>query len=161
MMPDMIEDGVDAFIARFSAQAASVEVASRVEGSPLLECLTDDAVLYLLERTGPYAVSRGPARVVVQPETATLVRLDPGDPGPLRHVESLGVGVLVATGVVRSLEPPFVVVDAGMPLVVAADVVPDGLAVGDRVRFQSRAPVHGFVLPQERDRASVQTDDLV
>ncbi|TVR91866.1 MAG: hypothetical protein EA416_08765 [Trueperaceae bacterium] len=161
MMPNMIEDGVDAFIARFSAQAASVEVASRVEGSPLLECLTDDAVLYLLERTGPYVVSRGRARVIVQPETATLVRLDPDDLGPLRHLESLGVGVLVASGVVRSLDTPFVVVDAGVPLVVAADVAPDDLALGDRVRFQSRAPVHGFVLAPKRDRESVRTDDLV
>lgn len=161
MMPDMIEDGVDAFISRFAAQAASIEVASRIEGSPLLECLTDDAVLYLLERTGPYAVSRGRARVIVQPETATLVRLDPGDPGPLRHVESLGVGALVATGVVRSLEVPFVVVDAGIPLVVAADVTPQDLVVGDRVRFQSRAPVHGFALPPVRDRVPERTDDLV
>jgi hypothetical protein len=161
MMPDMIEDGVDAFISRFAAQAASVEVASRVEGSPLLECLTDDAVVYLLERTGPYAVTRGRARVVVQPETAALVRLDPTDPGPLRHLESLGGGVLVASGLVRSLDAPFVVVDAGVPLVVAADVEPHDLAVGDRVRFQSRAPVHGFVLPPERDRLAVRTDDLV
>jgi hypothetical protein len=79
----------------------------------------------------------------------------------VRHVESLGGGVLVAAGVVVSLEAPFVVVDAGTPLVVAADAMPADLAVGDRVRFQSRAPVHGFVLPPLRDRGAVRTDDLV
>lgn len=161
MMPGMIEDGVDALVARFAAHATTVEVASRVEGSPLLECLTDAAVLYLLERTGPYLAPRGTARVIVQPETSQLVRVEADDPAAARHVEALGAGRLVASGHVVAVEPPFVVVDAGIPLVVAVEALPDGLAVGERVRFQSRAPVHGFVLPATRDRAALRTDDLV
>lgn len=161
MMPDMIEDGVDALVARFAAYATTVEVASRVEGSPLLECLTDTTVLYLMERTGPYLAPRGVSRVIVQPDTALLVRVETDDPAPERHVEAQGAGRLVAGGLVVAIDPPFVVVDAGFPLVVAADVRPDDLATGDRVRFQSRAPVHGFVLPPVRDRVAIRTDDLV
>ncbi len=157
----MIEDGVDALVARFTAHATNVEVASRVEGSPLLECLTDAAVLYLLERTGPYLAPRGVARVIVQPDTQQLVRVASDDPAPPRHVEALGAGRLVASGLVIAIDPPFVVVDAGIPLVVAVEALPEDLATGERVRFQSRAPVHGFVLPPTRDRGVVRTDDLV
>ena len=157
----MFEDGVDALVARFSAHAASVELASRVEGSPLLECLADGVVLHVFERTGPYLAALGPARVIVQPETATLTRLEVDDPAPERSIEVTAVSAVTACGVVRLREDPFVVVDAGLPLVVAVDELPDGVQAGDRVRFQSRPPLHGFVLPPQAGRVTVPTDDLV
>ncbi len=157
----MIEDGVDALVSRFSVHAAAVELTARVEGSPLLECLTADLVLHVFERTGPYLVAGGPARVIVQPETETLTCLDGDDPAPLRSIEVTAVSMITASGIVRSCEAPFVVVDAGLPLVVAVDRWPAALHEGDRVRFQSRAPVHGFVLPPERRGAALATDDQV
>jgi len=161
MMPGMVEDGVDALVARFRAHAADVVVTARVEGSPLLECLTEEVVLHLFERTGPYLVAGGPARVIVQPETATLTRLEADDPSPIRSLEVTAVSAIAASGVVRACDAPFVVVDAGLPLVVAVDTLPADLREGDRVRFQSRAPLHGFVLPPERRGGGLSPDEQV
>ena len=161
MMRGMVEEGVDAFIARFKAHACDVQLASRYEGSPLLECFAGDLVLYLFERTNPYHAASGRARVIVHPEAASCTRLDADDPAPARTVESVGASALSVSGVVDVREDPFLIVDAGVRLVVAVDALPAELAVGDRVRFESRAPVHGFVLPPERGGAHVATDDLV
>jgi hypothetical protein len=161
MMRRMFEDGVDALIARFSPHAAEVQLTARVEGSPLLECLADGVVLQVFERTGPYLVGLGRARVIVQPETATLTLLEEDDPAPERSVEVTAVSAIAVCGVIRLRDDPFVVVDAGLPLVVAVDELPDRAQAGQRVRFQSRSPLHGFVLAPEGRRPSIPTDDLV
>ncbi len=150
---------MDSLVTRFAAHAATVEVSARVEGSPLLECVADDLILHVFERTGPYLAQRGPARVIIQPETASLARIEDGPAVPERRVEVVAVSLVHAQGTVTLREDPFVVVDAGIPLVVSADDVPDDLRVGDAVRFQSRAPVHGFVLPPARQAAPALTPD--
>jgi hypothetical protein len=161
MMPGMIEDGVDTLVARFARHAANVRLAARVEGSPLLECLADTFVLHVFERTGPYLVAGGPARVILQPETDTLETMAEGDPAPVHALEVTAVSAIAVHGVVQVRDDPFVVVDGGVPLVVSVDRIPVGLRQGQRVRFQSRSPVHGFVLPPEARRAALSTDDLV
>ncbi len=159
MMLAMVEDGMDSLVARFAAHAATVEVSARVEGSPLLECVTDDLILHVFERTGPSLAPRGPARVIVQPETASLTRLEPGPEAPERRIEVVALSVVHVQGIVTVRDDPFVVVDAGIHLVVSVDEVPDGVRVGDAVRFQSRAPLHGFVLPPERKTAPALAPD--
>ena len=161
MMRAMVEEGVDAFIARFKAYASDVQVAARYEGSPLLECFAGDLVVHLFERTNPYHAGTGRARVIIQPEAASCVRLEPDDPAPARSAESVALSALAVTGVVALRDDPFLVVDAGIRLVVAFDALPSEVAVGDRVRFQSRPPIHGFVLPPERGGGYVATDDMV
>lgn len=161
MMRAMVEDGMDSLVARFAAHAATLEVSARVEGSPLLECVSDDLILHLFERTGPYVAPRGPARVIVQPETASLTRLEPGAEAPERRVEVVAVSVVHVQGIVTVRDDPFVVVDAGIPLVVSVDEVPDDVREGDAVRFKSRAPLHGFVLPPERKVPELAPDDQV
>lgn len=160
-MRTVIEEGVDALVARFKGHAADVEFTARVEGSPLLECLAGDVVLQLFERTGPYLARTGRGRVIVQAEAARCDRVAADDPGPRRSLEVTSVSGVKASGVVVRRDPPFLVVDAGVPLVVAFDALPDDVAVGDRVGFDSRAPVHGFVLPTTSSRVAVATDDLV
>ena len=159
MMLAMVEDGMDSLVARFAAHAATVEVSARVEGSPLLECVTDDLILHVFERTGPYLAARGPARVIIQPETASLTRLEHVPEATERQIEVVAVSEFHVQGTVTMRDDPFVVVDAGIPLVVSVDDVPADLRVGDAVRFQSRAPVHGFVLPPERQAAPTLTPD--
>lgn len=161
MMPGMVEDGVDALVARFRGDACEVRVSPRYEGSPLLECFAGDVVLHLFERTNPYHGGAGAARVIIQPEAERVDRLEPDDPSPLRSTESVAVSALLVSGVVERREDPFLVVDAGVRLVVSSDALPGELRVGDRVRFQSRAPIHGFVLAPERSGAAAATDDLV
>ncbi len=161
MMRGMVEDGVDALMTRFAGHAAVVEVGARVEGSPLLECVADEVVLHVLDRTGPYLAERGPARVIIQAETAALERVELVEGALERHVEVVAVSAIIASGVVLLREDPFVVVDAGLPFVVTADELPDDLALGERVRFESRAPIHGFVLPPERRRSEIAPDEQV
>jgi len=161
MMPTMIEDGVDALVTRFKAHATDVEVVARFEGSPLLECLAGDIVLQLFERTGPYLARSGSVRVIVQPEAATWERLPSDDPAPVRSLEVVGVSAIHASGVVVRRDDPFLVIDAGIALVVACASLDAEVTSGDRVRFESRSPIHGFVLPQSRTGAQIATDDLV
>lgn len=161
MMPGMVEEGVDALIERFKQHANEVSVASRYEGSPLIECLVGEHVLYLFERTNPYLSPAGAARVIVQPEAARCERLDPADAHASHRLEAVGHSAIVASGTVVQRDDPFLVVDAGVRLVVSFDELPDDVAAGDQVRFESRAPVHGFVLPPRRTQTQVSTDELV
>jgi hypothetical protein len=147
MMPGVLEESVEAFVGRFRDAAAEVTLTGHVEGDPLRECLVAGVVLQVFERTGPYLVASGPARVILHPEcdAVEVVTLPSAESG--REVEVVGVSRLRASGVVVERDDPFLVVDAGVPLVVAVtDGVPE-IGVGTHVRFTSRAPVHGFVLP--------------
>lgn len=161
MMRGMVEEGVDALVARFKGEACDVELSPRYEGSPLLECFAGELVLHLFERTNPYHSGAGKARVIIQPEAERCERLEPDDPAPMHGAEPVALSALAVTGVIQRRDDPFLVVDAGIRLVVAVDVLTPELQVGDRVRFQTRAPVHGFVLAPDRGAGLVATDDLV
>lgn len=141
----MFEDSPEGFIARWQRHAADVELFPHREGSPLLECRAGTAILQLFERTGPYLSRPGLQRAILHPLTRELRRLAPDEEE--RGLVPTGISALDVVGEVRALEGSMVVVDAGAPLVVGVlGSLPDGLAVGDLVRFEADAPIHGFVV---------------
>lgn len=140
----MLEDSPEGFASRWARYAAEVELFPRTEGSPLLECKAGSAMLQLFERTGPYLSRPGAKRVIIHPLADAVERV-PSDTVPT--LAANGISSLQAQGTVLAVEGEFVVVDAGVPLVVGLrGELPDGLAVGESVRFDSPAPVHGFVI---------------
>lgn len=155
----MFEDSPEAFVARFRTFAATVELFSHVEGSPLIECRAGGAIVQLFERTGPYLSLPGPGRVILNPTTEALEASEDGS----KLFETAGLGRVRAQGMVLAREPAFAVVDAGVPLVVGVHGgVGDDVASGDWVTFESEAPMHGFVLPpSRRQRADGERDDEV
>ncbi len=162
----MIEESPESFISRWRAHAADVELFPRTEGSPLLEALAGDALVHLFERTGPYLGRPGPAKVIIQPVTDGM---EHAEDGSVLGVEVTGLGRFVACGRVLEVEGRIVVVDAGVPLVVALlDLEPpedegprweghrrqeahvQPFRPGELVRFTNLPPAHGFVVPQDR-----------
>lgn len=146
-------------MARFHPFAASVELFSRPEGSPLLECRAGDAIFQVFERTGPYLAQPGSANMILNPTTDLL---EAGCDG-CKRIEATGLAKVKVEGVVLDREPMFVVVDAGAPLIVSVvGGVDDGVAAGDWVAFESHAPIHAFVLVSHRGSSpSGDRDDLV
>lgn len=146
----MLEDSPEGFASRWSRYAAEVELFPRTEGNPLIECRAGDVMLQLFERTGPYLSRPGARRVIIHPLTDAVERLEPGvEPTLLAN----GISSLQAQGTVVATEGEFLVVDAGVPLVVGVRGEPlSGLRVGDSVRVDCPAPVHGFVLSSSAPR---------
>lgn len=143
----MFEDSPEAFISRWQKHAAEAQLFPHREGSPLIECRTGGAILQLFERTGPYLARPGKLRVIVHPVTDELVRVGEGGAAP--ELTSTGISRITAAGRVVAVADRMVVVDAGAPLVVGVlSELPAGLAVGELVRFESLAPVHGFVVAE-------------
>lgn len=158
----MFEESVEGFVLRWKPYAASAVLFSRTEGSPLLECLAGGVILQAFERTGPYRAHPGPARLILNPTADRLTVHDSGD----KRLETLGISRLRASGLVLLREGQMLVVDAGVPLVVGVDGdLPDDLASGSWVSFESHAPVHAFVVddrpaPVQR-RARADESELV
>lgn len=145
----MLEDSPESFIARWRKHAATVELFPHTEGSPLLEARAGQALVQLFERTGPYLARPGRAQVIIHPVTESVQRADDENAAP--GIEVTGVSQFDVLGRVVSVEGPLVVVDAGVPLVVAVLNQPaETLEPGELVRFSNRPPAHGFVLVQER-----------
>lgn len=154
----MIEDSPEGFVSRWREHAAVVELFPHTEGSPLLECRVGEALVQLFERTGPYLARPGPARVIIHPVAERVERVAEGEddrPG----VEVTGVSRIEACGKVVKVDGELLVIDAGVPLVVAALELPErDFRPGESVWFASRAPVHGFVLHDDR-RASPRREE--
>ncbi|UCH26175.1 MAG: hypothetical protein JSV66_00580 [Trueperaceae bacterium] len=149
----MFEDSVDNFISRWQRYAASVELFSHIEGSPLIECKVDKAILHIFERTGPYFKEPGLAKVVLNP-TVDEVQFSQEQE---RLIDVIGISRMRFNGLVLSQEDRFIIVDAGVPLVVSVQgSVPNVPIEGVWVSCESIAPVHGFLLP--RVRSSALTD---
>lgn len=143
----MLEDSPEGFVSRWRRHAAEVELFPRTEGSPLLEVRAAGALVQLFERTGPYLSRPGRKRAIIHPVADSLERLEPGSVRP--EIVATGLSSLYAQGTVVAMEEDVLVVDAGVPLVVGLrGGSPEGLAVGDAVRFTSAAPVHGFVVSE-------------
>jgi hypothetical protein len=155
----MFEDSPEAFVARFRTYAASVELFSHLEGSPLLECRAGDVIIQVFERTGPYLSNPGRQSAIVNPTTERLESRPPG----IRHLEATGLGRVRAEGLVLAREASFAIVDAGIPLVVSVHGgIGDEIASGGWVAFDSEVPVHAFVLPASRsDRQAADSDEQV
>lgn len=157
----MIEDSVEAFVARWRAHATDATAFGRAEGSPLLELAIGDVVFQGFERTGPYLAAAGHVRVVIHAMTAELEPIPPAH----RRFEAVGVARLDLAGPVVARDEALAVVDAGVPVIVGVDApeAPEPPPVGTWVACEGLAPVQVFVLPPARgarlERAS--TDELV
>lgn len=145
-----LESSEQEFTSRFAAYAAQGTLYAGREGSPLLEFAAGGRVLYLFDRNGPYAASPGPARVIVHGVLAPggLERL-PESPDPQRPEEKLavvGISALEGQGRVLVASRQVWVVQARVPLVLAAWSEVAHVHEGDWVSFRTLAPLHGFVV---------------
>lgn len=146
MLHVVIEEGPETFTQRWRRYAADAVLFARPEGSPLLEAEVAGTVVQLLERTNPYLGVPGAARLVVQANAETMEACA-ADAVPSLEVPARGT--LRGRGPVLEREGRLVVLDVGAPILVA---LPEGEAAldprpGDRLQFEARAPIHGFVLP--------------
>lgn len=140
-----LENSEGEFTARFAEYAAQGTLYPQREGSPLMEFAAGGRVLYLFDRNGPYAAKAGPAQVIVHGV------LEPGAlvPLPGNHEEKLallGVSALEGQGQVLTVSRQVCVVQARIPLVLAAFAPLPLLRPGDWVGFRTAAPLHGFLL---------------
>lgn len=170
----ILENSIEEFIERFRKYAASGHLYPRLEGSPLLEFAAAGKVLYLLERTAPYAKLAGDVSVIVHPVIKTLknIQLQPNLPPklqptklesddaavpleehaverlePLEQLFVSGISGVHGVGKILELQKGFIVVQAQIPLVLGIldDTMPK-LLVGEWLRFESEAVLHGFVI---------------
>jgi hypothetical protein len=142
----MLESSVEEFVSRYRERAATGTLYPQAEGSPLMEFSSAGRVLYLYDRSGPYAVRPGPARVIVHGV------LDEGGLNVLpaasaadEDLHLLGVSRLEGVGEVLEVARHLLVVRARLPLVLGSFGLLPPLGVGDWVRFQTQAPLHGFI----------------
>lgn len=143
----MFEESPDGFIHRWREYAAAVRIFSRTEGLPLLEAEVAGAILQMLERTGPYQAPPGLARLIVNP---TAQRLAPAG-GERKLLEVAGIGQARIQGQIVLRDDPFLVVDAGAPLVVGVlEPIPREAIAGAWINFESVPPIHAFVLREAR-----------
>lgn len=140
-----LENSEGEFTARFAEYAAQGTLYPQREGSPLMEFAAGGRVLYLFDRNGPYAAKAGPAQVIVhgilEPGALTLL------PGTREEKLALvGVSALEGQGRVLAVSRKICVVQARIPLVLAAfDPLPE-CRTDDWVSFRTAAPLHGFLL---------------
>ncbi len=135
-----IETSPEDFVQRHRAHAATGTLYAQPEGSPLMEFSSGGRVLYLLDRSGPYAVRPGPARVLVSGVLQQLEAVEAQD----EQLSVLGVSAVEGVGVVVAAERGTLVVRARLPLVLSgARPLPEP---GAWVRFTTDAPLHGFLL---------------
>ena len=143
-----MEDSIESFIAQFKPYAATVQLLSKLEGSPLLECVAGQKVIHLLERTGPYSSRPGKAQVILNPMTDALYKTDQAE----KSFSVTAISRLKAQGLVLERGENVVIIDAGIPLVVSLFNKSSEVHPGDYVSFESLPPVHGFIVPKEERR---------
>ncbi len=154
-MPAMVEDSPEGFIAAWKPYAAEVLVFSRVEGSPLLECMAAGKVMQVFERTAPYQAPPGPVALILNP---TALQLEVSAAG--KDLQVLGISRIRAVGEVLARQHNVVVVEVGVPLVVVVEQQPDpDIQPGSYVAFESVPPIHAFVLDRRRQNARRELDD--
>lgn len=144
-----LESSETEFASRYEAFAAQGLLYPQREGSPLLEFSTGGRVLYLFDRSGPYAGRPGPARVVVHglldlPETRVL---SPEETATTRETLTVvGVSGVEGAGEVLDVTRRVWVVRARVPLVLAAFEPLPPVRPGDWVAFRTLPPLHGFLV---------------
>lgn len=144
-----LESSETEFASRYEAFAAQGLLYPQREGSPLLEFSTGGRVLYLFDRSGPYAGRPGPARVVVHglldlPETHVL---SPEEAAAAReNLTVVGVSGVEGVGEVLDVTRRVWVVRARVPLVLAAFEPLPPARPGDWVAFRTLPPLHGFLV---------------
>ncbi|WP_328774696.1 hypothetical protein [Deinococcus aquaedulcis] len=135
------------FTARFAPHAASGVLYPQREGSPLLEFAAGGRVLYLFDRSGPYATRPGPAQVVVHgvlDPTGTAVLDETAE----ESLQVVGVSAVEGRGRVLAVERGVLVVYARLPLVLATLGLPLEARPGDTLAFRTQPPLHGFLVAQ-------------
>ena len=141
-MPDAFEDSIESFITQWKPYAASVQLFSRTEGNPLLECGAAGKIFHVLERTGPYNVVPGSANVIVNVMTERVTKASE----TRKRLEVTGLSRVHVQGPVLLRQQRTAIVDAGIPLVVSVFAgLPDDVAAGDWLELDSLPPLHGFV----------------
>lgn len=141
----MFEESVESFITQWRPYAADATLFPHTEGSPLLECAAGGTIFGVLERTGPYSVQPGSAKIILHAMTEAVVKAE----DERRQLEVIGPSHVRACGVVLLRQGQMLVVDARVPLVVGSfAVLPEDLAAGDWVGFTALPPVHGFLVPK-------------
>ena len=148
---------METFIVRWRPFTTAVQLFSRTEGSPLLECEVAGTILQVLERTGPYLSAPGEARMILNFTTDRLEVVSARQ----KRIESTGIGAARVAGVVLLREEDMVVVDGGAPLVVGVhESLADSVAAGDFVLFDAVPPIHGFLVSSDaRGSRSRAPDD--
>ena len=157
MFETAFEDSIEGFILQWKPYAATVRLFSRTEGNPLLECGAAGKIFHVLERTGPYQVGSGSARIIVSAAAEKVEKASE----TRKRLEVTGLSKIHAQGPVLLRQQRTVVVDAGIPLVVGVFAgLPDDVAAGDWLEFTSLPPLHGFVVSQEpRPLISAQSEE--
>lgn len=142
-MSYMFEESVESFTSRWRKQAAHVYIFPRVENDPLLELEAAGVIFHALERTGPYLPSVGPGHVIVHALTEQADLLD----DPATRMEVTGIAGARISGRITHVEAPFLVVDAGFPVVtgiLAEDF--SQYEVDGFVAFNVLPPLQAFVM---------------
>lgn len=136
----VLESSVEEFVARFRSYAASGTIYPQGEGSPLLEFATAGRVLYLFDRSGPYAVRPGEGQLIVH-GVADLI-----EPTGAREEtwRPLGVSEVEGVGEVLEVGRGLGVVRARLPIVLGRFGGWPAVRAGDWVRFRTLPPLHGF-----------------
>ncbi len=109
----MFEESVESFTARWRKAAAEAYIFPRVENDPLLELEAAGVIFHAMERTGPYLPSVGPGHVIVHALAEDAQVLE----APVAHMEVTGISRARISGRITHVEAPFLVVDAGFPVV--------------------------------------------
>jgi hypothetical protein len=163
----MFEDSVEGFIARWRAHATDGFAFARAEGSPLLEVAVGDAVVQLLERTGPYEAPTGPVRLVLHAVASSWTVTAAGLADARPSLAAVGLARLRLAGRVVESEHPLVVVDTGVPVVLGLDAgsvsvsepPPSFPEVGDWIVCDTLSPAHGFVMKRSGERGPTPSPD--
>ncbi|MFB9991723.1 hypothetical protein ACFFLM_07055 [Deinococcus oregonensis] len=142
-----LESSDTEFASRYAAWAAVGQVYPQREGSPLMEFSAGGRVLYLFDRSGPYAVRPGPARLVVHgilDLTATEPKPQPED--AREELTVIGISGLEGVGEVLDVSRRSWVVRARLPLVLSSFTPLPEVRPGDWVAFRTLPLLHGFAV---------------
>ncbi len=154
----VFEESVESFIAQWRPYAAQVELFAHLEGSPLLECGAAGVIFGVLERTGPYLAHPGKAQLILHPVAERVVKSGVYE----RSIKVTGLSQLQVQGVVLLRRGNMVVVDAGAPLVTGSFApLPDDVAAGNWLKYETLPPVHGFVVTKTSQDKLLATESEI
>ncbi|KEF34093.1 MULTISPECIES: hypothetical protein [Deinococcus] len=143
-----LESSETEFAATYAPYAAEGVLYPGREGSPLLEFAAGGRVLYLFDRSGPYAARPGPARFIIHglldPDGTQLLT---EHEEPAERLDVVGVSAVAGQGVLLQVGRLNWVVRARVPLVLGSFIPLPPAQPGDWVAFRTLPPLHGFLPP--------------
>lgn len=145
-----LESSETEFASRYAAWAAVGQVYPQREGSPLLEFSAGGRVLYLFDRSGPYTVRPGPAKLVVHGILDLgATELRPIPESGREELTVVGISGLEGIGEVLDVSRRSWVVRARLPLVLSSFTPLPDARPGDWVAFRTLPLLHGFAIEQD------------